>query len=175
MIKRRSLALSRKILLTIINKNYPSLMLNDTKVQFATSHKYFVLILDLRLEFIQHINNKINKWNKIISMTKRRSLALSRKILLAIYKNYSSLILNDTKAQFPISQKDLVLILDSRPDFVEHIDKIINKSNKIISMIKRRSLALSRKILLTIYNKSYPSLMPNETNVQFATNQKHLA
>ena len=176
MIKRRSLALPRKISLKIYNKSYPSLMLNDARVQFATSQKYLVLILDFRLEFIEHIDNKINKYSKIIGMRKKGSLMMSRKILLIIYnKNYSSLMLNDAKVQFATSQKHFVLILDSRLDFIEHIDDKITKCNKIIGMIKRRSLALSRKILLTIYNKSYPSFMLNDTKVQFTTNQKHLA
>ena len=82
--KRRSLALSTKILLLIYNKNKPSLVLNDAEVQFATTQKYLVLILDSRLELIEHIDNKVNKWNKIIGIVKRRSLALSRKILLTI-------------------------------------------------------------------------------------------
>ena len=82
--KRRSLALSTKILLLIYNKKKPSLMLNDTEVKFATTQKYLVLILDCRPELIEHIDNKINKWNKIIGIMKRRSLALSRKILLTI-------------------------------------------------------------------------------------------
>ena len=59
-------------------------MLNDAKVQFATTQKYLVLILDCRPEWIQHIDNKINKWNKVIDIMKTRSLALSRKILLTI-------------------------------------------------------------------------------------------
>ena len=84
MMKRRSLALSTKILLLIYNKNKPSLVLNDAEVQFATTQKYLVLILDSRLELIENIDNKVNKWNKIIGIVKRRSLALSRKILLTI-------------------------------------------------------------------------------------------
>ena len=52
MIKRRSLALSRKILLKIYNETYPSFMLNNAKEQFATTQKHLVLILDPRLNFI---------------------------------------------------------------------------------------------------------------------------
>ena len=64
-------------------------MLNDTKVQFATTQKYLVLVLDSRPELTEHIDNKINKWNKIIGIMKRRSLAQSRNVLLTIYnKNY---------------------------------------------------------------------------------------
>ena len=56
-------------------------MLNDAKVQFATSQKHLLFILDSRLDFIEHIDNKFNKCNKIIGMMKRRSLALTRKNL----------------------------------------------------------------------------------------------
>ena len=82
MMKKRSLALSIKILLTINSKNYPSLMLNDAKVQFACSRKHLLLILYPRLDLIEHIDNKMNNWTKIIGMMKRHSLALSTKILL---------------------------------------------------------------------------------------------
>ena len=73
MMKRRSLTKSRKILLTIYNKNYPSLILNDTKVKFTTSQKKLIKILDSRLDFIERIDNKINKCKKMIGVMKRRS------------------------------------------------------------------------------------------------------
>ena len=37
------------------------MMLNNTKVQFVTNQKHSVEILDSRLAFIEHIDNKINK------------------------------------------------------------------------------------------------------------------
>ena len=76
MTKRHSLPLSRKILLAIYNKKYLSLMLNDNKLKFATKHIYLVKILYSGLDIIEHIDNKINKWKKLIGMMKRRSLAL---------------------------------------------------------------------------------------------------
>ena len=103
-------------------------MLNDAKVQFATSHKHLVLILNSRHDFIEHIDNKINKCNKIIGLMKRRSLAPSRNILLTIYSNnYPSFMLNDVKLKFATSQKHLLLIFDSRFDFIENIDDKLNK------------------------------------------------
>ena len=66
-------------------------------------------------------------------------------------ENYLSLVFNDIKVQIANSQKHLGLILDSKPDFNEHIDNKINKCNKIIVIMKRLSLILSRKSLLTIY------------------------
>ena len=167
MMKRRSLTPSTKILQIIYNKIYPSLILNDAKVQFTTSHKHLVFVLDSRLDFTEYMNKKINKCIKILGMIKRRSLALSRKLLLTINdKNYPSLMLNDEKVQFAGSQKHLLLILDSRLDFIEHIDNKMKNWNKIIGMMKRRSLAQSTKILLLIYNKNSPSLMLNDAKVK---------
>ena len=66
-------------------------------------------------------------------------------------ENYPSLVFNDTKVQLAHNQKHLGLILDSKLDFNEDIGNKINKFNKIIGIMKRLSLFLSRKSLLTIY------------------------
>ena len=68
MMKRHSLTPSTKISLTKCNKKCPSLMLNDSKVQLATIQEHLVLILDSRLNFIKHIDNKVNKCNKVIGL-----------------------------------------------------------------------------------------------------------
>ena len=131
MMKRRSLPLSKKILLKIY-KNYSSLILNDAKVQVSTNQEHLVLILDSRLDFIEHIDNKVNKWNKCIGMIKRYSLALSRKILLTILKKTTPpLMLNDTKMQFATSKKYLVLILDLRLEFIQPIDNLLTSTTKL--------------------------------------------
>ena len=70
------------------NKNYPSLMFNDTKVQLVTSQKHLGLILDSKIDFNEHIDNQINKCNKVIGIMKRPSLILSRKSLLTMYKSF---------------------------------------------------------------------------------------
>ena len=76
------------------NKNYPSLMFNDIKVQLATSQKHLGLILDSRLDSNEYIDYKINKCNKIIGIMKRLLLTLSRKSLLTIYKSFVRPILD---------------------------------------------------------------------------------
>ena len=68
------------------NRNHPLLMFDDTKVD--TSQKHLELILDSRLGFNEHIDNKINKCNKIIGIMKILSLTLSGKSLLKIYKSF---------------------------------------------------------------------------------------
>ena len=70
------------------NEHYPTLVFNDTKVQLANSQKHLGLILDSKLDFNEHIDNKINKCNKIIGLMKRLSLILSRKSLLTICTSF---------------------------------------------------------------------------------------
>ena len=63
-------------------------MFNGNKVQLANSQKHLGLILDSKLDFNEHIDNKINKRNKVIGIMKRFSFILSRKSLLTINKSF---------------------------------------------------------------------------------------
>ena len=65
--------------------------------------------------------------------------------------NYPPLNFNGNKVQTAISQKHLGLVLDSKSDFNEHMSDKIKNCNKIIGIMKNRSLFLSRKTSLTIY------------------------
>ena len=58
---------------------------------------------------------------------------------------------NSSDVQIADSHKHLGLILDSKLNFNEHIESKITKCNKIIGLMKKLSLILSRKSLLTIY------------------------
>ena len=53
-----------------------------------------MLVLDFRLDFNEHVNNKINKCNKSIEIMKKLSLTLSRNSLLTIYKTFVRPILD---------------------------------------------------------------------------------
>ena len=66
-------------------------------------------------------------------------------------EKYQPLQFNSTDIQIADSQKHLGLILDSKLNFNEHIESKITKCNKIIGLMKKLSLILSRKSLLTIY------------------------
>ena len=68
--------------------NYPPPNFNGDNVQRAISQKHLGLVLDSKLDFNEHISNKINKCNKIIVIMKKLSLFLSRKTLLTIYKDF---------------------------------------------------------------------------------------
>ena len=66
-------------------------------------------------------------------------------------ENYPPLHFNITNVQVADSQKHLGLVLDSKLNFNEHIERKITKCNKITGLMKKLSQFLSRKSLLTIY------------------------
>ena len=69
-------------------ENYRPLQFTSTDVQIADSQKHLGLILDPKLNFNEHIESKITKYNKIIGLMKKLSLILSRKSLLTIFKSF---------------------------------------------------------------------------------------
>ena len=70
------------------NVPHKRLAFNNNKIQSAPAQKHLGLILDSKLDFNQHIDDKINKCDKIIGTMKRLSVTLSRKSLLTIYKSF---------------------------------------------------------------------------------------
>ena len=56
----------------------------NNKIQSEPAQKHLGLILDSKLDFNQHIDDKINKCNKIIGTVRRISMTLSRKSSLTI-------------------------------------------------------------------------------------------
>ena len=65
-------------------------------------------------------------------------------------ENYLPLQFSSTDVRIADSQKHLRLILDSKLGFNENIESKITKCNKIIGLMKKLFLILSRKSLLTI-------------------------
>ena len=61
---------------------------NNNKIQAAPSHKHLGLALGSKVDFNQHIDDKISRCNKIIGIMKRLTMALSRKSSLTIYKYF---------------------------------------------------------------------------------------
>ena len=67
-------------------QNHPTISLNNSQVERATSQKHLGLILDEKLNFKQHIDNAILKVNKGISVIKKLRYTLPRNSLITIYK-----------------------------------------------------------------------------------------
>ena len=72
-----------------LNQDSPLLLdFNDNTVQSLELHNHLGLSLDKKLDFNIHIENKINKCNKMIAIMKRLSLSISRGSLLTMYKSF---------------------------------------------------------------------------------------
>ena len=70
------------------NVNHPALCFNNTPVATASFQKHLGLILDEKLIFGHHLNEKISKANKGIGLIRRLYTYLPRKSLLNIYKAF---------------------------------------------------------------------------------------
>ena len=73
---------------------YPPLKFNNNDVQSANNQKHLGLVLDSKLHFNEHVNNKINKCKKAIGIMKKLFLTLSKNRLLTIYKTFVRPILD---------------------------------------------------------------------------------
>ena len=61
------------------NVPHEPLTLNSNEIQFAPAQKHLGLILDSKLDFNQHVHDKINKCNKIIGTMRKLAMTLPRK------------------------------------------------------------------------------------------------
>ena len=64
------------------------IIFNNNNVLTSPCQKQLCLVSDSKLSFNEHVNQKINKCNRILGLMKRLSLTLSRKQLLTIYKTF---------------------------------------------------------------------------------------
>ena len=70
------------------NTLHPTIKFNNLPVVPQTSTKHLGMILDCKLDFSIHIDDKISKANKGIGMIKKLQSELSRKTLMNIYKSF---------------------------------------------------------------------------------------
>ena len=67
---------------------HPILFFNNIQIDKCSNEKHLGLILDEKLSFKKHINEKINKAMKIVGTVKKLNSILSRSSLLTIYKSF---------------------------------------------------------------------------------------
>ena len=72
----------------MVTHNPSSLPFNQSQFEISESHKRLDLIIDTKLKFNEHLEDKINKSNRIIGSVKHLSLILPRTGLLTIYKAF---------------------------------------------------------------------------------------
>ena len=68
--------------------DHPSLLFNNALIQTCSSEKHLGLILDEKLNFKQHLDEKISKSMKIIGVIKKLRPILPRHSLISIYKSF---------------------------------------------------------------------------------------
>ena len=73
---------------------YPKLTFNGNQVQQYSTQKHLASILDNKPDFNKHLDENINKCNKIIEMMKKLSTSVSRQSSLTIYKSFVGPILD---------------------------------------------------------------------------------
>ena len=71
----------------IVSNNPSPLSFSQSQVRISENHKHLDLNLDTKLKFNEHLEDKINKCNRIIGSIKKLSLILPRACLLTIYKD----------------------------------------------------------------------------------------
>ena len=91
--------------------------------------------MGLSMEF----NPDMNKQATEVYLSQRRAKSLPPRI-----------VFNNNALTSPC-QKHLGFVLDSKLSFNEHVNRKMNKCNRILGLMERLSLTLSRKQLLTIY------------------------
>ena len=99
-----------------VNSNdHPKLTFNGNQVQQCSSQKYVGLFLHNKLDLNIHLDEKINKCNKIIGIMKKRSTSVSRQSLLSIYKSIVGPILD---------YADIIYGKPHKGSFIEKIERV---------------------------------------------------
>ena len=70
------------------NLSHLLIKLNNNGISKNSHQKYLRIILDSKLNFNAHVDQKIKKCNRIIGLTRRLSMNLPRNALLTIYKSF---------------------------------------------------------------------------------------
>ena len=70
------------------NLSYPPVKFNGNNITKCSDQKHLGVVLDSKLDFNTHIDQKIKKCNKLIGLMKRLSVQLPRSALLTIYKSF---------------------------------------------------------------------------------------
>ena len=71
-----------------IDLSYPSVKFNNNDIVTCSDQKHLGIVLDSKLNFASHVNQKIKKCNKLIGLIRRLSVHLPRNALLTIYKSF---------------------------------------------------------------------------------------
>ena len=68
------------------NSSHSPVAFNNNDINKYPHHKHLGIVLDSKLDFQFHVDQKIKKCNKLIGLTRRLSVIVPRKALVTIYK-----------------------------------------------------------------------------------------
>ena len=74
------------------NLSYPPIKFNNNEISKCLHQKHLGIVLDSKLNFNAHVDQKSKKWNRIIDLIRQLSIILSRNALLTISKYFVRLI-----------------------------------------------------------------------------------
>ena len=69
-------------------KNHPFVSFNNLPINRKSTQKHLVLLLDEKLNFSEHINEKLKKATKSVNLLRKLNLSLPRSALLIIHKSF---------------------------------------------------------------------------------------
>ena len=136
--------------------NIPHLLFNGIIVNTVNSHKQLGLILDQKLTFVDHLNEKIAKANKGIGVIKTLFNILPRKALLNIYTSFIRPHLDYCDIIYHKHTNDELSILDYESDSSIGPNKRFN--NMIESVQYNAALAIADCIRDTSRDKIYKEM-----------------
>ena len=123
-----------------LNKpNHPSLNFNNMVVIQSTTHKHLGMILDTKLDFQEHLKDKLSKISKTIGLLRKLQKILTRLPLLTIYKSF---------IRPHVDYGDIIYDKAYNSSFYENLEKIQYNS----------ALAITRAIRRTSKEKLYQEL-----------------
>ena len=70
------------------NLSHPPTQFNNNNISKCPHQKHLGIVLDSKLNFNAHVDQKIKKCNRIIGLIRRLSINLPRNALLTIYKSF---------------------------------------------------------------------------------------
>ena len=71
------------------NVFHPSIKFNNNSIAKCPNQKHLGIVLDSKLNFNSHVDEKIKKCNKLIGLIRRLYVNLPRNALVTIYKSFT--------------------------------------------------------------------------------------
>ena len=102
----------------------PIIFNSNNNVLTSPSQKHLGFVLDSKLSFNEHVNEKRNKCNRIVGLMKRLSLILSRNQLLTFYKTF---------VRSHLDYADIIYDKPFNDSFKEKLEKVQSSAALIIT------------------------------------------